>query len=547
MFVKETTVRRGSREYTYLQMVEGYRDERGRVRHRVVANLGRKDALKASGQLEPLVGVRREVGALLLAAHVIGELDLVATIDRVLPTRGRAQLSVGEVAAALVCSRLCSPSPLYDVAGWASGAAVQELLGVRAALLNDDRLGRALETFAVYAEHLRGAVAARAIERFGLDAGRLHVDLTTVRVAGAYEHSALVAKGWGSDRHVARQVRALQAATADGVLLYLRPDPGSAAELTLVGAALERLLELSSPGLLMIGDSALGRPKTLCQIDRAGLQFIVPLRADTGFRERYLAQLGARGPRDRPDAPLARRLHPLLRAGARGRQRARARARQGRRAARARPARPRRALLQDQDPGPTTRRPDRRDQHRRPDHHQGRLARRQADAQLAARPGRDRARHRRRRHLRARDQQARPTLGRARARALQGPRDRRAPPPRPQTDAQGAPDLPPQRRPHPRARQHRRHRAADLRPDRVPTAPSARRPTARPAARGPSRQAHRPQRPRRLPRPRPHLHHQRTRPRPPHPHPAPHPRPPRDPAALATTGQVTATNCGRWA
>jgi hypothetical protein len=305
MFVKETIVRRRSREYTYLQMVEGYRDERGRVRHRVVANLGRKDALKASGQLEalagsfarldpPLVGVRRDVGALLLAAHFIAELDLVGVVDGVLPRSTRSQLSVGEVAAALVASRLCSPSPLYDIAGWASGAAVQELLGMPAALLNDDRLGRALETFAVYAEGVRGALAARAIERFGLDAGRLHVDLTTVRVAGAYEHSALVAKGWGADRHVARQVRALQAATADGVSLYLRPDPGSAAELTLVGAALERLLELSAPGMLMIGDSALGRPKTLCEIDRAGLEFIVPLRADTGFRERYLAELGPR-------------------------------------------------------------------------------------------------------------------------------------------------------------------------------------------------------------------------------------------------------------
>jgi hypothetical protein len=58
-------------------------------------------------------------------------------------------LSVGEVAAALIASRLCSPSPLYDVAGWASGAAVHELLGIPAALLNDDRLGRALETLAV--------------------------------------------------------------------------------------------------------------------------------------------------------------------------------------------------------------------------------------------------------------------------------------------------------------------------------------------------------------------------------------------------------------
>jgi hypothetical protein len=169
---------------------------------------------------------------------------------------------------------------------------VHELLGVPAALLNDDRLGRALEAFAVYAEHLRGALAARAVERFGLDVGRLHVDLTTVRVAGAYEHSALVAKGWGSDRRVARQLRTLQASTRDGVSLYLRPDPGSAAELTLVGQALERLRELSGPGLVMICDSALGQPRRLCQLDRAGLRFVVPLRASTGFRERYLAELG---------------------------------------------------------------------------------------------------------------------------------------------------------------------------------------------------------------------------------------------------------------
>ena len=40
MFVKETVVRRGSRAYTYVQLVEGYRDERGKVRHRVVQTLG---------------------------------------------------------------------------------------------------------------------------------------------------------------------------------------------------------------------------------------------------------------------------------------------------------------------------------------------------------------------------------------------------------------------------------------------------------------------------------------------------------------------------
>ena len=303
MFIKETKVKRGGRVYTYLQLVEGYRDKDGKVRHRVVANLGRLDALKASGQLEalagsfarldpPMAGTRRTVGPLLLAEHFLTELDVAGTIDRALPRNARSQLSVGEVACALIASRLCSPSPLYDIAGWASGAAVHELLGIAPALLNDDRLGRALEVFAVYAEHLRSLVAARAIERFGVAAGRLHVDLTTVRVTGAYEHSALVAKGWGADRRVSRQVRTLQACTADGTVLYSRPDPGNASELTLVGASLERLLELSGPGLLIVCDSAMGQPKTLREIDRAGVGFVVPLRASTGFRERFVAEVG---------------------------------------------------------------------------------------------------------------------------------------------------------------------------------------------------------------------------------------------------------------
>jgi hypothetical protein len=303
MFVKETKVKRSGREYTYLQLVDGYRDENGKVRHRVVANLGRKDVLKDSGQLEalagsfarldpPMAGTRRSVGPLLLVEHFLRELAVKDTVDGALPRSARSVLSVGEVVCALIASRLCSPSPLYDIAGWASGAAVHELLGIPPALLNDDRLGRALETFAVYAEDLRSRVAAGAIQRFGVTAGRLHVDLTTVGVSGAYEHSALIAKGWASDRRVARQVRTLQACTPDGTVLYSRPDPGNAAELTLVGASLERLLQVCGPGLLIVCDSAMGQPKTMREIDQAGVRFVVPLRASAGFRERFITEVG---------------------------------------------------------------------------------------------------------------------------------------------------------------------------------------------------------------------------------------------------------------
>src|ERR671922_1256725 len=80
MYVKRHPVRRGEKRYVYLRLVEAYRDEQGRVRQRVLRTLGREDELKASGQLQqlmgsfarldpPLVGVRREVGSLLLAGH----------------------------------------------------------------------------------------------------------------------------------------------------------------------------------------------------------------------------------------------------------------------------------------------------------------------------------------------------------------------------------------------------------------------------------------------------------------------------------------------
>jgi transposase len=303
MYVRRHTVRRGQRRYVYLRLVEAYRDERGKVRHRVLKTLGREDELKASGQLEqlagsfarldpPVVGIRREVGPLLLVHHVTEALGIGAEVDRLLPERGRHKLSAGEVVVALIASRLGSPSPLYDVAGWASGAALQELFGIPHQLLNDDRLGRCLEALCPHAEGLRGAVMLRAIERFGLDAARLHVDLTALRVAGAYEDSALVEKGWSADRRVARQIRALQATSAEGVSLYLRPGAGSAAELQMIGRALERLRELLPRGLLVVADSALGNIKPLCEADRAGLRFIAPLRAVTGFRERFLEEVG---------------------------------------------------------------------------------------------------------------------------------------------------------------------------------------------------------------------------------------------------------------
>lgn len=303
MYVKRHTVRRGSKRYVYLRLVESFRDEEGRVRHRVLQTLGREDELKASGQLEqlagsfarldpPMVGQRRDVGPLLLVGAVIERLGLVGIVESHLRERRRSRLSAAEVVVALIANRLAAPAPLYDVAGWASGSALAEVFGIPPMLLNDDRLGRVLEDFAPVAESVRGAVVLSAMEAFGIDASRLHLDLTALRVAGVYDGSLLVQKGWGADRRVARQVQALAVTNRDGVPLYLRPEAGAAAELSCIGAALERLAELLPAGLVVCADSALGHVKNLCDLHRAGLGFVVPLREASGFRARYVEEVG---------------------------------------------------------------------------------------------------------------------------------------------------------------------------------------------------------------------------------------------------------------
>jgi uncharacterized protein DUF4277/DDE family transposase len=302
MYVKRATVKRGGTSYAYLRLVQAYRQD-GKVRHRVIANLGREDELKASGQLDQLAasfarldpppwGTRREVGSLLLVRHYLHRLGLVKLVDAAIPQRGRAQLTHGEVIAALIANRLSAPAPLYDVAGWASSAAVHELLDTPAALLGDDRLGRALEAFAPVAETVRGAAMLAAIGEFGADAARLHLDLTTLTVSGAYPGSDLVGKGWSSARTVQRQVRVLAASNSTGVPLYVRPQPGNAAELTCLGQAMDDLAGLLPPGLLVVADSALGHWKNLREVDRAGLHFIVALRESTGYFDRFLTEVG---------------------------------------------------------------------------------------------------------------------------------------------------------------------------------------------------------------------------------------------------------------
>src|SRR5207302_9524480 len=102
MFVRVQKVRQAGRIYEYVHIVEGYRDEAGKVRHRVVANLGRRDRLKDSGALDNLAAAftrldpapgRYLVGALPLVASGLVRLVLIGRVERACLMRGRALLT----------------------------------------------------------------------------------------------------------------------------------------------------------------------------------------------------------------------------------------------------------------------------------------------------------------------------------------------------------------------------------------------------------------------------------------------------------------------
>jgi hypothetical protein len=336
MYVRVQKVRQGGRVYEYVHIVEGYRDEVGKVRHRVVANLGRRDRLKDSGALDNLAAAftrldpapgRYLVGPLALVAPVLARLDLVGVVDRACPMRGRASLTHGEVVAALVANRLSAPRPLYDVVGWAEAYAAADWLGTPAALLNDDRLGRALDALAPRLDEVAGALGLAAVSAYGIDAARLHWDFTSVAFTGAYADqdgdAPRVAFGHSSDRQGhRRQLKVAQAVSTSGVPLYHRVVSGGRHEGAETGVLLERLRALAAPRrLLLVADSALVTAANLAAADAAGMRFVSRLPRRFAGEEAALALPEAAWRRLDYCSERARRLPPADRpafAGAEG-------------------------------------------------------------------------------------------------------------------------------------------------------------------------------------------------------------------------------------
>jgi uncharacterized protein DUF4277 len=132
-----------------------------------------------------------EVGAAPLVRLFLTRLDLPGLFQRYLPPQpGRAPaLPSDTVLAVLLTNLLLARQPLYALADWAARR-VPEHLGLapgQAALLNDDRVGRALDHLhRADRARLLTALVKQAVTEFAIDLSELHQDTTTVTNSLAY-------------------------------------------------------------------------------------------------------------------------------------------------------------------------------------------------------------------------------------------------------------------------------------------------------------------------------------------------------------------------
>jgi len=134
-----------------------------------------------------------EVGAAPLVRHFLQRLRLQELFEQHLPVlAGRpAALPSATVLGLLVTNLLLARQPLYALPDWAARR-VPEFLGLQpgqAALLNDDRLGRALDHLQrADRASLLTALVRHVVGEFAIDLSEFHQDTTTVTFSGDYVH-----------------------------------------------------------------------------------------------------------------------------------------------------------------------------------------------------------------------------------------------------------------------------------------------------------------------------------------------------------------------
>ena len=272
MYLRHTVVRKGGRAHTYWRLVRSVRrggkvvqetaahlgelDGEGRARAQLLAQeiTGRADQrelFEGTAPGEPAVAVRlkgirvergRAFGAVWLGWTLWRALRLEALCAALLPP-GREAVPWAQMAAVLVIARLCEPSSELHIAeDWYRTTALEDLLGVPAARIDDNRLYRALDRLLPHKEAIEQHLRTRLGELFALEYDLLLYDVTSTYFEGLAEANALAARGYSRDhRPDCKQVCLALVVTRDGMPLGYEVFAGNRTDVTTVEDIVEAM------------------------------------------------------------------------------------------------------------------------------------------------------------------------------------------------------------------------------------------------------------------------------------------------------------------
>jgi hypothetical protein len=242
----------------YLQLVEGFRDDAGKVRHRIVANLGRIDDLTPQ-KLDPLInGLNRVLGrsentafeVVSESARAYGDVFALHELwkdlgfDRALSRAlrsGRRGIDAEALIRAMVFNRLCAPDSKLGCLRWLETVAMPAMPeGV-----THQHLLRAMDALMDHAEVVEIELARQIRPLVDHDLAIIFYDLTTVRIHGEGEVSDDL-RAFGLNKEsggIARQFVLGVVQTAEGLPLMHTVHPGNMAETKTLQAMLKTVLQ----------------------------------------------------------------------------------------------------------------------------------------------------------------------------------------------------------------------------------------------------------------------------------------------------------------
>lgn len=225
-----------------------------------------------------------------IVAGVCQEIGLVEYFDH-LDEQAHARVSLGQAVLAMVLNGLgFSNRRLYLVPQFFAHKPIERLIGpgITAEDLNDDCLGRALDWLTDHdLTALFAGLAYQARQRFGVEAGAVHVDTTSFAVEGTYERGELEANetlirityGYSRDHRAdLKQWQLSLATTTNGVPIGLQLLDGNASDRTTLAQQVAEVVyqfrteQEEEP--IYVADSALYSEATMTDLSRKGIWWV---------------------------------------------------------------------------------------------------------------------------------------------------------------------------------------------------------------------------------------------------------------------------------